>query len=547
MEIVDKHNRQVLKNHLSNTAQTIATIVKSQITKNNNQKLIQEINKISNNMKIRITIILPDGKVIADSKKNPQEMENHKNRPEIISALKNQIGTSLRYSVTLKQKMLYVAVPIIKNNKIIGIVRVSNFYEEIKNLFKGLEIDILKLGFLIVLISLLVAYFFSRQITNPISELVSASQKIANGNFDVSITSKTNDEIEELATNFNIMTSQIKKYIKNLKTQKDELNRIIASTDNIIWVIDRDLKITIANQNFIAFVNKENVYRKKFWEVIFTQKIVDFINKIFKTYKEQTEEVHFDGKYFILNNSIIKSTGEIIFSLTDITKIKFVDKIKRDFISNASHELKTPLTSIKGYTEILEDELGRNYPYLSIIKRNTERLINIVKDILTLSDLEQTKQLDLENFDLKDLLINISTTIFPVINQKKLTLKTDFDSISDFCGDQFMLEQVFINLLENAIKYTERGFIKFSLHQKNNKAIIEIEDSGIGIPENKIPRIFERFYVVDKSRSRKAGGTGLGLSIVKHIVQLHKGDIEVKSKIQTGTKFIISFPINCGE
>jgi two-component system phosphate regulon sensor histidine kinase PhoR len=233
--------------------------------------------------------------------------------------------------------------------------------------------------------------------------------------------------------------------------------------------------------------------------------------------------------------------------LYDITEMKNVEKIKKDFVVNVSHELRTPLTAIKGFVETLEESVeDENRNFVEIIKRNTDRLINIVEDLLVLSELEEKgTTLELEELQLKEMVERILKIFEPRMKEKGLGLELHVKgSAPRIMADAFKLEQALINLIDNAVKYTEKGTIAISLRYQDSQVMIEIKDTGIGIPEEHIPRLFERFYVVDKSRSKRLGGTGLGLSIVKHIVLLHNGTLQVKSLPSQGTTFSISLPTN---
>jgi two-component system phosphate regulon sensor histidine kinase PhoR len=234
-----------------------------------------------------------------------------------------------------------------------------------------------------------------------------------------------------------------------------------------------------------------------------------------------------------------------VFTFHEITKEKNLEKIKKDFVVNVSHELRTPLTSIKGYLETIEGLDETQQKYLNTAIRNTDRLINIVKDLLLISEMEsEESMLKKEAVDIKELLFQASSVFKQKVEQKNLALNIDSDTdLPVFMGDSFELEQMLMNLLDNALKYTEEGTIGISAQEKDDQIHIVIKDTGIGIPEQDLPRVFERFYVVDKSRSRRGGGTGLGLSIVKHIIQLHKGSIKVESKPGTGTTFHIWLPL----
>jgi two-component system phosphate regulon sensor histidine kinase PhoR len=264
-----------------------------------------------------------------------------------------------------------------------------------------------------------------------------------------------------------------------------------------------------------------------------------------KERKNRTEEVNFKEKYYLCSITFLSSKEELVAVLHDITELKNLERMKKEFVANISHELRTPLTAIKGFVETLEEEEEiKNVTYLEIIKRHTNRLMYIVNDLLLLSELEQTgTKLVAENVNLIALVENILKVFEQVANKKGIELKliTAHD-LQPIQADLFKVEQMFINLLDNAIKYTEKGEVSITIRQEPSKSIIEIKDTGVGIPASNLPRIFERFYVVDKSRSKKLGGTGLGLAIVKHIVLLHGGTIDVESLQETGTKFTIVLP-----
>jgi two-component system phosphate regulon sensor histidine kinase PhoR len=238
--------------------------------------------------------------------------------------------------------------------------------------------------------------------------------------------------------------------------------------------------------------------------------------------------------------------GEGIVSIFyDITEIKNIERVKKDFVTNVSHELRTPLTAIKGYAETLRNEVDTppGKKYLEIVERNTDRLINIVSDLLLLSSLEEKATLELENIDLRGFLDNVIRIFDQRLRDKQLSLVIDVkENLPPIKADLFKLEQMLINLLDNAVKYTDRGEIAVSMDVRDKRVHIQVKDTGIGIPKGDIPRIFERFYVVDKSRSRKFGGTGLGLSIVKHIVLLHHGTINIESVLGKGTSVTVTFP-----
>jgi len=271
----------------------------------------------------------------------------------------------------------------------------------------------------------------------------------------------------------------------------------------------------------------------------------ELVKTVRENKRNQSEELEVGGKVYLCSATFVALREQIVIVFSDITEAKNMEKIKKDFVVNVSHELRTPLTAIKGFAETLEDEAGENLKnYAGVIKRNTDQLINIVQDLLLLSELEEKgSKLESEEVDLKHLVDNVIRIFKSRLAEKGLDfhLKVE-DGLPVIKGDAFKLEQMFINLLDNAIKYTEKGRIVVALKRKVETVEIIVEDTGIGIPQEHLARIFERFYVVDKSHSKKLGGTGLGLSIVKHIVLAHKGTIDVKSSLSRGTTFTVRLP-----
>ncbi len=542
------HHINTLTGNLKNLCLTLKLKISPLPESNRIEELDALIKKLCRQIETRITVVNIDGIVLADSENDPSLMENHKNRLEIIQAIKDGIGTSLRYSATVKEEMLYVAVPIDKDGKISGIIRVSLFLKEINSLLYNLKMSIIKLAVIIVAILLLGAFLFSRSLSRPLKELSAASRKVAQGDFNTRVHLKNRDEIKELADSFNYMTDQMKTLFTQLSYQKEELNSIISSIKEGLCVLDKEGRITVCNESFRKIVQKNSVKGKFYWEVLRKIRFDELLKKVRNERSSIVDEIELNSRAYLCGATFCSNKEEIVVTLHDITKIKNLEKTKKDFVSNVSHELRTPLTAIKGFVETLEETTNdaENKHYLNIIKRHTDRVINIVEDLLLLSELEEESSvLEFEEVNLVDLIENILKIFDQRIKEKSLVLKFNPDmDLPPIKADPFKLEQVFINLIDNAIKYTERGEIIISITQKNETITTEIQDTGICIPREHLSRIFERFYVVDKSRSRKLGGTGLGLSIVKHIVLLHNGKIDVKNIPGAGTKFIVTLPIN---
>jgi len=538
---------ETLTESLKNLGITLSTDAIPFFEENRINELDDFVKKSGSRINTRITIIDPEGAVLADSEKDPLKMESHNNRPEIIQAMKGNIGTFLRYSTTLKEDVLYVAVPIEKNERLLGVLRTSLLLNNINDLLNSLKRNILGVVVFIVLISFVGAFIFSKSLTKPIRELSAASRKVAGGDFDAKVFLRNKDEVKELADSFNTMADQIKTLFGKLSRQKESLNSIISSLQEVFLVLDKKDRIILSNESFKELIKDTSIEERFYWEVIRETKFGNLIKMVRDQRKNVTEEIKLKERIYLGSATFMEEQEEIVVILHDITAMKKLDKIKKDFVVNVSHELRTPLTAIKGFAETLEDLIDdEERQYVEIIKRNTDRLINIVRDLLLLSELEESgAELVIEEVNVREVIDNVLRIFQEGLKGKGLDLNVDIDDmVPSIKADPFKLEQMFINLIDNAVKYTEEGKITVTAKKKEQQVEIVIEDTGIGIPEEELNRIFERFYVVDKSRSRKSGGTGLGLSIVKHILFLHNGTIEVENIPASGTKFTITLPIN---
>ena len=503
------HHIDTLTDNLKNLCITLTLKISPLLENNQIEELDTLIKKLGKQIETRITVINPEGVVFADSEKTPTLMENHKNRIEIIQAIKYGFGTSLRYSASVKEEMLYVAMPIKINSKVYGVVRTSLFLKEINTLLNSLKMNIIKISVIIVVILLIGAFLFSRDFSKPLNELGAASRKVAQGDFSTKVFLKSRNEIKELADSFNYMTDQIKTLFTQLSYQKEELNSIISSINEGLCVIDKEGIISINNESFRKTVQNESVKGKLYWEVLRKTRFDELIKKVRSEKNSIVDEIELNNRTFLCSATFCSNKEEIVITLHDITKIKNLEKTKKDFVTNVSHELRTPLTAIKGFVETLQDTNNddENQHYLNIIKRHTDRVIRIVNDLLLLSTLEgKSDSLELEKVNLNDLIENILKIFEQSLKEKNLVLKFNADrNLPIIMADPFKLEQVFINLIDNAIKYTERGEVIISLSRNDGSIIIEIQDTGICIPREHLSRIFERFYVVDTSRSKKLG------------------------------------------
>jgi two-component system phosphate regulon sensor histidine kinase PhoR len=493
----------------------------------------------------RITIIDADGVVLADSENDPNDMENHRSRPEILTALRGETGKSLRYSATMQAEMLYVAIPVEEEMEIEWVLRLSLYMKDIEELISTFRSKIYTITMVIIAVLLVGAFVFTNRITGPIRQLQNASKRIAQGDLDAKVFLKQKGDVRDLADSYNYMTDELSRNITELTKQEEELRSIISSMQSGLFVLDKRGRIVLSNQSTERIVQKRSIIGDYYWTVVKNIDLFELIQKVQNEKVNLGQEIELFGHHYHCNAAYIPTMDEIVIVMHDITGMKNLQRIKRDFVSNVSHEMRTPLTAIKGYAETIEGLNDENEEYLNIIKRHTDRLINIVQDLMILSEMEEIgMKLDVGTIDINATLANIMKMFKQRIDSKGLASQLELDdSIPPTKGDQLKIEQAFINLIDNAVKYTEEGGITVATRIIEGFCVIEIKDTGIGIPENHMPRIFERFYTVDKSHSRKLGGTGLGLSIVKHIVLLHNGVIDVESQPDRGTTFRIDLPL----
>jgi two-component system phosphate regulon sensor histidine kinase PhoR len=500
------------------------------------------VKRLESPIQARITVLNTEGIVLADSEKDPKTLESHLSRPEVASAIQGKIGRSIRYSTTIKKDMLYVALPVQQDGMTKGVIRLSVPLHDIDVMLAEIQDHILKVFFAVIVISLFVALIFTHILASPIRKMKEASKKVAQGNFKEKVAIKGNDELSDLAKSFNEMTIQLEASFSEISKNKEELESIVSSISEGLFLLDKQGRIILFNNSAKKITKTDAIAKKYYWEVLRSHKITEILSE--KEKDNVVEEITLDDKVYLCSITPLTG-GRTILLLHDITEMKKMEDLKRDLVANVSHELRTPLTAIMGFTEtLLEDADDKNKEYLSIIKRHTDRLINLIQDLLNLSELEEKGfRIIIEQVDVKSLIENIMTIFEPKVREKGLDFSINASGPMLINADPFRLEQLFTNLIDNAIKYTEKGKISVNMEMRQEKAVIKVQDTGIGISKDNLSRIFERFYVVDKSRSRSLGGTGLGLAIAKHVVSLHEGILEVESTPYMGTTFIVTLPV----
>jgi len=502
---------------------------------------------------VRVTIVDISGKVVADSEVSREKLkylENHSNRPEILSALKKNIGISKRYSTTLKQEMLYVAVPLIKKEKLLGTVRLALPLVEVeRTIFQAKRIALISLGLgllMAMVFSLLLSYSFAK----PIKKITETATAMAKGDLKKRIGIYPKNEIGILAYTIDDLARTLEQYITQLNQEKGYLETILKSIYEGIVVTDKNGKIVLFNDTFKLLFPQVEIGKNSI-EILRDEALLNGIEEVIKGKerlsielalslpKERVFEVRLCG---IRHNT--KTIGSIAV-FYDITHLKRLERMRQDFVANVSHELRTPLTSIKGYAETLlyEEDIKKIKEFSSIILKHTDFLIKLTQDLIELSTIESRGfRFEKEHVSLKELIEETIKTFKDEAQRKGIELKMQIKDTQTIWANEERARQVFNNLIDNALKYTEKGKIEISAEEQGRFIIIKVSDTGIGIPKKDLTRIFERFYRVNKERSRESSSIGLGLSIVKHIVETHDGEVWVESELGKGSTFFVKWP-----
>jgi two-component system phosphate regulon sensor histidine kinase PhoR len=526
----------------------------SNLSKEDYQSFIDDYSGITS---FRITLIDQSGVVLVDSYNDADKMDNHANRPEVRKALTGEKSSEMRYSNTMKKYFFYYARPL-KNAEFSGAIRISVSVSEIEAITTDMIFIILISAIFGSLIAIGAAYVVTNRFMKPINDLTRVAKVISEGNYDEKIYIDRTDQIGELATAFNTMTFNLKINMWTLEQKNAELESILTSMSNGLVAVNMDYKIVLYNERFAKLLGlpEEDMSDRLIYEVIRELSIFDIIEKAIeeKSYMAGEAILQQDGEDRIIEiaaTPIFSKTNKnkalaTLLMFTDVTQIKKLENIRKEFVSNVTHELKTPLTSIKGFVDTLKngaikDEVVANR-FLDIIDIETDRLTNLIQDILTLSEIESlVGERSLQAFEFSEIVDEVADILPKDKEGVQLIMEVE-ENLPPFDCNRDRMKQLLINLIDNSIKYTDAGYVKLQVFKYKNFLNIVVEDTGIGIKHQHLSRIFERFYRVDKGRTRKTGGTGLGLSIVKHIVELYNGDIDIQSEEGKGTAISIRLP-----
>ncbi|EAD0695215.1 cell wall metabolism sensor histidine kinase WalK [Listeria monocytogenes] len=519
----------------------------------------KSLDPLGEDIDARITVIDSEGDVVADTKKDPEKLDNHMNRPEVTDILKKgeSVGISIRESDSLGYSMLYVAVPVKHQGKTDGVLRISISLESVDAAVAKLWGNLALIFGIALVIIAAISVFIARKITRPVREIIEVSTDLANHKYDSRIHGKISGELQDLSISVNTLAESLETQMFEIKQNEQRLNAIVQNLVSGVMLINVDKQVIMTNRTMYQILGETEITGKPFYEVIKSFALSQLIEGTFETKTiQQKEIILYFPREMILDASVSPILGEngeitgIILLLHDITQIRHLENVRSEFVTNVSHELKTPVTALKGFAETLLD--GAMYDevllkkFLTIIKEESDRLHRLIMDILALSRIEQNPVAEnVELVDVDEVIEQSARTIFEMATEKniRVTIPEKTSASVMIKTDRDKLQQIIINLLSNAINYTPvDGKVEVKLIEQEAEVIIEVTDNGIGIPAKDIDRVFERFYRVDKARSRHSGGTGLGLSIVKHLVENCGGRIEVESQEEVGSTFRVTLP-----
>ncbi|MCY6372339.1 two-component system histidine kinase PnpS [Clostridium ganghwense] len=498
-----------------------------------------------NKSNFRVTLIDKNGVVLYDSDAQPEEMDNHNERKEIVEARKYREGYSVRLSKSLKKTMMYYATSFGD-----GYVIRSSMPTEVVIGFEGKYLEYYAIVLLIVFsISVIFSSKLSYIIVKPIKDLEFITSRIAKGEFGRRVSINSKDEIGQLANTFNHMADRLQYTLRDSIEKQNKLEAILKSMDSGVIAVDKSNRVININPyaQKIFGVEKE-IIGQNLMNCIRNYELQDIFEN-----NEECKEIKIlwpEERNLKVKTADIISDNEHIGTVAvvqDITDIKRLENMRSQFVANVSHELKTPLTSIKGFAETLRyvGDTETREKFLGIIDDEVDRLTRLIGDILTLSDIEQQRETKVkEVIDVTPVIKDVCNLMKHTANTKNIGIRIISEALPTIYGDKDRFKQMLINLTDNAIKYSENGDkVNIGTKVENNNCIIWVEDTGPGISKDHMPRLFERFYRVDKARSRSRGGTGLGLAIVKHIVLSFDGEIFVESELGKGTKFTVQIPL----
>lgn len=515
--------------------------------------------ELGQNSSTRITVILPKGRVIGDTEEDPAQMEDHSDRPEIREALLGRVGMRTRLSPTLQQDMKYVAVPLKEEGDIIGVVRTSVSVASIDEQLKRIRLRIAIAGLAVAALAAGLSWAIARSISRPLEELQRGAERFARGDLTAKLPLPATSEIASLASAMNEMAAQLDRQIRTMLQQRNEQEAVLSSMVEGVLAVDNKEHLISVNQAAASLlgIRSTDASARSIQEAVRNVELQQFIAKVLSGTERIEGEITLreNGERFLQVHGTILRDGSgreigALLVLNDVTRLRRLEGVRRDFVANVSHELRTPITSIKGFVETLLDGAMWDPPdaerFLGIVAKQVDRLNAIVTDLLTLSRVEQEAEkasIPLEEHSIRDVLKEAVQVCELKAVAKDVEIELSCDETITANINAPLLEQAVVNLIDNAIKYSDSGkTVHVEAAETDSETIIAVRDEGCGIAKEHLPRLFERFYRVDRARSRELGGTGLGLAIVKHIANVHGGQVTVESTLGKGSTFTLHLP-----
>jgi len=566
----------IYREHLAHTAELTQSILSAQ----KGDVRFEAINNrfASRQTTTRLTVIMPDGTVVADTHYRAELLDNHADRPEIKSAFSGNPAFSDRRSDTLRMNMLYYALPVTEEGRVEYVIRTSMPMKEIASIHRMVRSSVTLVGGIILLAASIFSWIIHRKTSMPLEKIRDVTGHYAQGEWEYPLHIEGPPAIRNLADDIQSMARELLKRVNLVTRQRNELEAIFSSMIEAVVVLDENLVIKALNPAACRLAGKQRadvpgkhlieVFRNSDLEkavihsldtgkpveseIVYTVPVTSE-NPIDGGLRERTLQVH--GSTFrtgTIGKTDEEAHNRILLVLHDISELKRLEQIRKDFVANVSHELRTPITSLKGYVETLLDgaleDRAAAGEFLEIIALQTERIHAIVSDLLSLSRLEQAGS------TIETEYVSIKTPVDGALRVCRLKTEEKNIHIHLSCPhdlaaniNTLLIEQAVVNLIDNAIHYSEPGSdVHVAIEPRGEWIAIMVQDQGCGIPQKDIPRLFERFYRVDKGRSRELGGTGLGLAIVKHIALAHNGGVDVRSIEGKGSKFTLYLPLSKG-
>jgi len=543
-----------------------AWMIERQVARKNFSFNPSSLNSLSRDLgiktKTRITIIDLSGQVLGDSDEEPSRMDNHADRPEFITALQGETGMAVRFSNTLEEQMMYLAVPIIREDKLSGVARISIPITFIEQALRTIEFKIGGVGLAVALLAAGISLIISRRISHPLEQMKHSAESIARGDWKKPLSVNSDSvEISALSNALNQMALQLEDRIKTITNQSNESEAVLSSMVEGVLAVDAAENIIRLNKaaGKLLEIKPDSAEGRPIHEVVRNSLLREFIERTLSGIENvetdltigNQNEIFLQAHGAVLKDMQEKSIGAVIV-LNDVTRLRRLETVRKDFVANVSHELKTPITLIKGFVETLQqgalEKREEAERFLNIMSKQVERLNAIIEDLLSLSRLEQDSEksaISMEKTKVIQILESAIRDCESKLLEKKISIQLNCSNELEVFANSPLLNQAVLNLVDNALKYSEQGEkITVEAFVTGTEIVIEVQDWGCGIGSEHLPRLFERFYRIDQARSRQMGGTGLGLAIVKHIVQEHGGSVSVNSTLGKGSRFSIHLPIS---